>query len=79
MKNILYKISQLINIALTAYVGLWLMFIKPIFDCCTAIDMGTLNGGLVAITVIKCLSAGVVGTAIYMIGAMIIMVIFKEY
>lgn len=55
------------------------MFIKPIFDCCTAIDMGTLNGGLVAITVIKCLSAGVVGTVIYMIGAMIIMVIFKEY
>ena len=33
MKIILYKISQLINIALTAYVGLWLMFIKPIFDC----------------------------------------------
>ena len=43
MKNILYKIFQLINIALTAYVGLWLMFIKPIFDCCTAIDMGTFD------------------------------------
>ena len=79
MKIILYKISQLINIALTAYVGLWLMFIKPIFDCCEAIDMGTLSGGLVAITIIKCLFAGVAGTVIYMIGAMIIMVIFKEY
>ena len=79
MKNILYKIFQLINIALTAYVGLWLMFIKPIFDCCTAIDMGTLTGELVAISIVKCLFAGVVGTVIYMIGAMIIMVIFKEY
>ena len=79
MKNILYKISQLINIALTAYVGLWLMFIKPIFDCCTAIDMGTLTGGLVAISIVKCLFAGVAGTVIYMIGAMMIMAIFKEY
>lgn len=79
MKIILYKISQLINIALTAYVGLWLMFIKPIFDCCEAIDMGTLSGGLVAISIVKCLFAGVVGTVIYMIGAMIIMVIFKRY
>lgn len=79
MKIILYKISQLINITLTAYVGLWLMFIKPIFDCCTAIDMGTLTGGLVAISIVKCLFAGVVGTVIYMIGAMIIMVIFKRY
>lgn len=79
MKIILYKISQLINIALTAYVGLWLMFIKPIFDCCTAIDMGTLTGGLVAISIVKCLFAGVAGTVIYMIGAMMIMAIFKEY
>lgn len=79
MKYILYMISKLINIALTAYVGLWLMFIEPIFDCCTAIDMGTLSGGLVAITVIKCLFAGVAGSVIYMIGAMMIMAIFKEY
>lgn len=79
MKNILYKIFQLINIALTAYVGLWLMFIKPIFDCCTAIDMGTLTGELVAISIVKCLFAGVAGSVIYMIGEMIIMVIFKEY
>lgn len=79
MKNILYKISQLINIALTAYVGLWLMFIKPIFDCCAAIDMGTLSGGLVAISIVKCLFAGVVGTMIYAVGTIIIMVIFKEY
>lgn len=79
MKIILYKISQLINITLTAYVGLWLMFIKPIFDCCTAIDIRTLTGGLVAISIVKCLFAGVVGTVIYMIGAMIIMVIFKRY
>ena len=79
MENILYKISQLINIALTAYVGLWLMFIKPIFDCCTAIDMGTLTEELVVISIVKCLFAGLVGTVIYMIGAMITMVIFDEY
>lgn len=52
-----------------AYVGAWLMFIKPIIEACKAFDAGTLTGLLVGTTVLKCLFASVVGWLIVYIGA----------
>lgn len=79
MNDILYKIFLLINVIVSLYVGLWLMFIKPIFDCCAAIDANILTGKIVLMTILKCLFASPVGYGIYTIGLLIILLIFKEY
>ena len=46
------------------YVGGYLMFIKPIFECLTAYDAGLLTGAMIGITLLKCLFAGTVGCLI---------------
>ena len=54
-----------------AYVGGWLMFVKPIIEVCKAYDAGTLTGLMVGIAVIKCLLAGAVGCTIFYTGLLI--------
>ena len=54
-----------------AYVGGWLLFVKPIIEVCKAYDAGTLTGLMVGIAVIKCLLAGAVGCAIFYTGLLI--------
>lgn len=54
------------GIALACYIGLWLLFIKPIMGCCSAFDAGTLSALIVGTTVIKCLLASAIaGIIIY--------------
>lgn len=58
------------------YVGVWLMFIRPILEVCGAFDNGTLTAMLIGVTVFKVIFAGVTGIAIiwlgFVLGAIII-------
>ena len=51
-----------------AYVGGYLMFIKPILECLSMYDAGLLTGSMIGITILKCFFAGTVGVAIFGIG-----------
>lgn len=51
-----------------AYVGGYLMFIKPILECLSMYDAGLLTGSMIGITILKCFFAGTVGAAIFGIG-----------
>lgn len=77
MKNIISIIIAIIGIALGIYVGGWLMFIKPIIACCTALDAGTLTAAMVGWTIVKCIFASAVGTIIAYIGIVIASLINK--
>ena len=57
------------SMVLGAYVGGWLMFVRPILDACKAFDAGTLTGLMVGTTVLKCIFAGTIGGLIIYIGA----------
>lgn len=62
-----YAIAWIIAVGavvLGIYVGLWLMFFKPILGCCTAYDLGMLTGYMVGITIIKCILAAPVANII---------------
>lgn len=50
------------------YVGGWLMFVKSILVACSAFDAGTLTGGLVGVTIVKCIFASAVGSIIFYTG-----------
>lgn len=60
-----------LSLAAALYLGLWLMFIKPIIDCCMAFDAGTLTGVMVGICVLKCIFASTVGSLLAVIGTSI--------
>lgn len=51
-----------------AYVGGYLMFVKPIIECLAMYDAGLLTGSIIGMTIIKCIFAGTVGGAIFCIG-----------
>lgn len=51
-----------------AYVGGYLMFIKPILECLSMYDAGLLTGSMIGITILKCFFAGTVGSGIFCIG-----------
>lgn len=59
---------MIISIMLSLYVGGWLLFIKPIFDCAVAFDAGLLTGVMIAITVFKCFVAPIIGWLIAICG-----------
>lgn len=67
-KLILAILSIVISIALALYLGGWLLFVKPIIECCKAFDNDTLTALKVGFTVIKCLCAGTVASVICWIG-----------
>ena len=74
MKKFLQIIGIIIiiaGVALGAYVGIGVMFIKPILSACAAFDAGTLTGSIVGLTVVKCIFAGVVGTLIGCVGVFV--------
>ena len=76
-----YAIAWIIavgGVALGIYVGLWLMFIKPILGCCTAYDLGMLTGHMIGITIIKCLFATPVANIIVTVIGAIAKEIFKS-
>lgn len=64
MKNILAVIVFILGVVLAGYTGGWLLFIKPIIDCCKAFDAGSLTGLMVGITVLKCVFASAVASII---------------
>ena len=64
------------SMVLGAYVGGWLMFVRPILDACKAFDAGTLTGLMVGTTVLKCIFAGTIGGLIIYIGARVSSVLF---
>ena len=59
------------SIVSSAYVGGWLMFIKPIIEVCKAFDAGTLTGVMVGTTALKCVFASTIGAVIFYTGAAI--------
>lgn len=64
MKNILAVIIFILGIVLAGYIGGWLMFVKPIINCCKAFDLGTLSGLMVGMTALKCVFASAVAGVI---------------
>lgn len=66
--GLLFTIGGLL---LGLYVGLWLMFVKPIMDVCLAIDNNAISAVIVGIAIIKCVLAGFIGWVIAYIGIMI--------
>lgn len=71
MRYIIGIILMLASIAGGLYVGGWLMFIQPILDACAHFDAGTLTGAIVGATVLKCVFASAVGSAITYIGILV--------
>lgn len=69
MRKIIGNLIIVISIIGGAYIGLWLMFIKPIIDCCMMFDNGTLTAVAVGVCIIKCIFASFVGGLIAYIGA----------
>ena len=61
MKHFLGWLIGIGGMILGIYVGVWLLFIKPILVCCNAFDLVTLTGSMIGITIIKCIFATPVG------------------
>ncbi len=55
MKDCIFYIVNFIGVGLALYVGVWLMFLKPIIDCCVAFDAGTLTGTMIGCSLAKCI------------------------
>lgn len=71
MRNILAVLIFLVGIFAACYTGVWVLFIKPIIECCKAFDAGTLTGVMVGVTVMKCIFAGTVAGIIVWISSII--------
>ena len=66
--NILGISIFIVSILNGAYVGGFLMFIKPIITCITAFDLGTLTGTMIGWSIVKCVFAGTVSGIIIYLG-----------
>ncbi len=64
IRGILFLIFMISSIVLGCYVGGWLMFIKPIMNCCIAFDAGMLTGNMIGLTILSCVFSGGVGTGV---------------
>jgi len=71
MKNIIGNLLIAAGVVGGLYVGGWILFIQPIIEACKAFDAGTLTGLVVGVTVLKCIFASAVGTAIAYIGVFV--------
>ena len=68
IRKILFWIFMISSIVLGCYIGVWVMFIKPIMNCCIAFDAGMLTGNMIGLTILSCVFSGGVGTGVmYMI------------
>lgn len=61
----------IVGIVTGFYVGGWLMFVKPIMDCCYAFDAGILKVSNVGMAIIKCVFATPIGVVIFWIFSII--------
>lgn len=68
MKNILGNVVFILSIIAAAYIGLWVMFIDPIFYACSCFDAGMLTGTVIGTTILKCIFASPVAGIIMFIG-----------
>lgn len=59
-RRVMANIVTIAGLVLAAYVGGWIMFIKPIIAACVAFDAGTLTAVMVGMTVLKVVFASVV-------------------
>lgn len=78
MKDVLRTLIFLLTILGAIYVGLWLMFIKPIILVCVAIDAGTLTGMLAGTCVVKVLLASTVAKLILLFGAELLKCLLED-
>lgn len=69
--GVVILVFALIGVILGLYVGGWLMFVKPILAACALLDSGMLTGGILGMTIIKCLLASVVGWIVFYVTALI--------
>lgn len=60
MRSVIAVLVFTLGVVLAGYTGGWLLFIKPIIDCCKAFDTGSLTALMVGITVVKCVFASMV-------------------
>lgn len=75
MRQILAVLMFIVGIVAACYLGGWVMFIKPIIDCCRAFDGGTLTGLMVGVAVLKCVFAGAVASIIFWVGFLVAAVV----
>lgn len=59
-RRVMANIVTIAGLILAAYVGGWIMFIKPIISACAAFDVGTLTAAMVGMTVLKVVFASAV-------------------
>lgn len=71
MRNVLAVLIFIAGVLLACYVGVWVLFIKPILAACAAFDAGTLTATVLGVTVIKCLLASVVSSLIITVASVI--------
>ena len=69
--GVVILVFALIGVILGLYVGGWLMFVKPILVAYALLDSGMLTGGILGLTIIKCLLASVVGWIVFYVTALI--------
>lgn len=82
IRKILFLIFMISSIVLGCYIGVWVMFIKPIMVCLAAFDVGTLTGSMIGMTILSCVFSGGVGTGvmyiIWVLYAILESVFFKK-
>lgn len=77
LRVVIAALVFIIGIILAAYIGGWILFIKPIIACCIAFDSGTLTALMVGTTVIKAIFAGTVASLIIWVSSVIVGIIAK--
>lgn len=77
MRNFISTLILIASIVVAAYVGGWLMFIKPLLAVAAAYDAGVLTGMIIVKTIIKCIFASFAGAAISTIGCLISSAVHK--
>lgn len=71
MRQILAVLMFIVGIVAACYLGGWVMFIKPVIDCCRAFDGGTLTGLMVGVAVLKCIFAGMITSIVFWVGSLV--------
>jgi zinc transporter ZupT len=62
LRLILVAVFTVAGFVGAAYVGAWLMFVKPIMDAYAAFKAGAITYAIICITVTKCVFAGSVSS-----------------
>ena len=74
-RRVIANIVTIAGLVLAAYVGGWVMFIKPIIAACVAFDAGTLTAVMAGMTVLKAVFAsavaGIIIVSAYVIAELI--------